>query len=144
VEGGTGHCNHAAFGYSQDPYWYWGYADDDSWTWRGTKQATQGQAHKFTVVREDTTSACYWRFYVDTTYIGLIRNWCASANGVLAGLESYISGAKVDVHDVNVLRVLRGTGWAAFSGRDAHDVDAEMCGKWIDDDTWRASQNKAC
>jgi hypothetical protein len=144
VEGGTGHCNHQAFGFASDPYWYWGYGSSGSWVWMGTRQATQGQSHKFTVTREDTTSACYWRFYVDVTLIGSIRNWCASGAYVDAGLESYATGAGVPVHDVNVLRARTSAGWVAWAGKDSSRVDPEMCGRWVDGDTWRAAQNNPC
>lgn len=150
LEIGSGYCNGSAFGYNQsDVYWYWGYAENygagGAWHWRGTRKGTKGQVHKFEMFRD---APCSWNAYVDSTRVGLIRNWCVGGARNEAGLESYGDLHTVPAFDHSSLRVFDTNPWAwrFWNHKDVGPTvtNVKMCGRYMNWTTYRSSENKPC
>jgi hypothetical protein len=65
---------------------------------------------------------------------------------VQAGIESYDTGAIAFAQSYKSLKTEINQGaWQLWSGRDGVNVDPpEMCGHWVSDSEWRASENNSC
>lgn len=143
IEVGTGHCVRTGGG-STEAYWYWGYNSGSGWQWVGTRTATPGQTHRFELFRH---SPCRWQFTVDTTVIAWgIVNWCTGGSRVDAGLESYSEQASVWPFNSSSLRVFDATPWAwrYFNGYQSNSPQYPMCGRYMNVNTWRASEGWSC
>jgi hypothetical protein len=140
MEIGTGHqCN------DNYRYWFWGYGDNGAWFPVGTQAGiANGVFHTFEIQR--AFDGTRWRFYfkVDGVTKG---NVVGSDTGpeVRVGLESYFNNVTVAGYGNTQLKYQKNGGaFSSWAGRDALQVNAPLCGKWISDTSWWAGENVTC
>jgi len=125
--------------------WVWGIGFNGSWSKMGEDQiGAPGTTHTFSIHRSPGTYNYYFQidgYNKDVTY------WPTSFEQVEAGIESLVDGAAIDKFSNDELRYMKSTSpgnWYAWSGEDAYRRDAQMCGYWLDNDTWQSGQGDGC
>lgn len=125
--------------------WIWGIGYDDNFNWLGVDDiGAPGTTHSFSIHRSPGTNVYY--FQIDGYNKDSIF-WQTSFEQAKAGIESLVDGAAIDKFSNDKLRWMKSTDpgtWYAWSGKDAHSLDAQMCGYWLDSDTWQSGQGDGC
>lgn len=131
----------------QDTYNYWfggyGYNGTFNLIWDHTGIALNGP-HTFTINGTISSGNFVHLLQID----GITKTsvtWNVTGVKVVAGLESYASGASECSWDQNLAyQRNESSTWSAWSSRDGQEIDASMAGGWKSDTTWMAAENTTC
>ena len=147
IELGTGH-GRGTNGYCR--YWFWGYGYQGAWYSVGTQMLGSGSFPGTRTMLGKTPAACA-NVYICYDWLigGVLKGtlvWDVKGLYVTAGLEPTITTATAAAHDYQTLQFKANFGgWQPWAGRDLSVVNTPtMCGRWVADNRWRASENSPC
>jgi hypothetical protein len=123
-------------------YAYWGYGLNGQWHTVGVGPTPGGTGLHAFEISQDTSN--YYKYFIDGVYKGHDA-WAVRGKKVWAGLESY-ADMVIASHDYSGLWYWTAPGTSAqwWSGHDSQQVYPNMCGRFVNDQDWKAGEKTTC